>query len=132
MRVHFLCVPVVCLLLGGGIAQSACNAASRQEPGPRYEVGQEVEVEGVVAENVLDCVRDLSCYLRLTTEDGEVAVVYAAARGTPCPNNAATHAGMEIRQGTRVRAFARATGSARLSTCPDEKYTLTPVRASEP
>jgi hypothetical protein len=132
MRAHLLFLPVVCLLLGGGIAQSACNAASRQGSGPRYEVGQEVEVEGVVVENVLDCVRDLSCYLRLKTGEGEVAVEYAAPRGTPCPNTAAGDQGMEIRQGARVRVFARATGSAELSTCPDHKYTLTPIQHPEP
>lgn len=81
-------------------------------------------MEGVVEENVLDCKRDLSCYLRLQTEEGEVTVLYAEPFGTPCPNHPAGSVGIKIREGARVRVFARAIGGAELSTCPDEKYFL--------
>jgi addiction module HigA family antidote len=117
-----------CLLLAlAAGAPSACHGAPRTEEGPGFEVGREVEIEGLVLENVRDCARGLYCYLRLETERGEVAVVYAAPRGIPCPNAETSRAAGAISEGERVRIFARATGEDELSTCPDERYTVTPV-----
>jgi hypothetical protein len=95
---------------------------------PQYEIGQEVEVAGTVVVNILDCRVDGFCYVRLAIAGGEVAVVYATPRGTPCVNESATRKGMKIRKGERIRAFARATGSAELSTCGDQKYFLVTVK----
>jgi hypothetical protein len=122
LSIRFL---AVLLALGSGLTPGACQSAVRDQPSePGFVVGQEVRVEGVVLENVLACTRDLSCHLRLKTAQGEVRVVYAAPRGTPCPNTAATRSGMKILQHARVRVFAQATGKAELSTCAKEVYAV--------
>lgn len=111
------------LVAAGGLIPTGCTATPNESPPtPQLQIGQEVEIEGTVLENVRGCVRDLPCFLRLQTDAGAVNVVYAAGLGPTCPNAEAADAGMKIRKGTRVRVFARATSKSELSTCADVRY----------
>jgi hypothetical protein len=108
-------------------APAACSPEPSRTPeaGPGFEPGDEIRIEGVVIENVLNCERDLSCFLRVRSDDrGELEVAYMAPRGEPCPNTGIVQETLKIEPRTRVRVFARAIGETVLSTCPDERYTI--------
>jgi hypothetical protein len=111
------------LVAAAGLIPTGCAATPNDAPPtPKLQTGQELELEGTVLENVRGCDRDLSCFLRLLTEAGQVSVVYAPGLGPSCPNSEAVDAGMRMNKGARVRVFARVTGASELSTCADERY----------
>ena len=148
MKTLLLSILAYCL-----IAASAVAAPTRLQAGS----GAQGSVDGVVVENVLDCRRDLSCYLRLevgapggATPDAKtsraagaraasgaaspstmsVRVIYHPGEGAPCASEAPPRTGQAITPGQRIHASGRyrlAAGVHLIDVCSSPADTLTVV-----
>jgi hypothetical protein len=84
-------------------------------------------VVGVVAENYLGCVRDISCYLRLGVSGDEVRIIYNGGEGEGCVNQKNADKGIAIKPGTVISALGRYVRKSQLhliNVCASSNYYL--------
>jgi hypothetical protein len=117
------------LLLAASVVAVTSECSSTPAPA-RLQTG-EVEIAGIVRENVRGCVVDGPCLLRVETPAGMVTVLYGAPRGTGCKNEAAAKHAATMAPGDAVRIRGTSNGGANVSVCDADRDFVTPLHPEE-
>lgn len=80
-----------------------------------------VKVQGIVAENNMDCTIDGACFLRLLVGNQAVSVVYNLGKAE-CVNTRSAYEGASICKGDKVEAFGYQHSQDLVSTCEFPEY----------
>jgi len=107
---YILITAILAVIVGGGILwlfliqEFFLYPYPTRRPLPILILGEEVVISGLVVENVLDCVVDGDCYLRLRVNGQQFNVIYSPG-WTSCPNIEAVNKAIRLWKNSRVEVF---------------------------